>query len=472
MTGADYADVLRGLMRGVAVPADLNRHPRLKILTPQQAALQKFDVALVAGMNDEVWPPHPAQNPWLSPEMVVAAGLPPADASIGKSAHHFALALSSPRVILSRAMRNGSAPAAASPFLTRLVMVLRGAGIEKDLTSKEQLVEINAALHAPDAVTPITPPQPRPDPALRPKELPVTAVENLMRDPYSVYARYVLKLRPKAPIDAAPAANEKGMFTHAALDAFVRKYPDKLPPNAEEELLKMGADAFKSRMSSPVVQAFWWPRFERIAKWFVKFENNRRELSHTLGTEVRGKLTFDLGGGESFTLTAIADRIDADDDGKISIIDYKTGAVPTQKDVESGLSPQLTLEALIAIDGGFNGVDKDVAVEALQYWKLSGGRPAAEITDVKADPESLVAAAKEGVAQLMKAFNDQSTPYLPAPRADAVPRYMPYAHLARTGEWSMVSKTEKRKPADPVPPPPKKKSARKSAKKAQGPKKS
>ena len=467
MTGADYADVLRGVLKAQDFKSDAQPHARLKIMTPAQAALQKFDVAIVAGLNDEVWPPRVPHNPWISPEMANLAGLPDAMAEMGRSARHFVQALSTDDVTLSRAMRSGSAPAAASPFLTRLLMVLRGAGLEKDIIHKEKLVDINAALHAPDAVTPITAPEPRPAAALRPKELPVTAIENLMRDPYSVYARYILKLRPKPPIDAAPSASEKGMFTHDALDAFVRKYPDKLPDNAFEELLKIGAESFKTRMASPVVQAFWWPRFQRIAAWFVKFETNRRELSQTLGTEVQGKLTFDLGDGETFTLTAIADRIDIDDDKKLSMIDYKTGAIPAQKDVANGLSPQLTLEALIAISGGFTDVPAGAEVADLQYWKLSGGRPAAEVTDVKGDPEKLAAEAKKGVENLIKTFHDAATPYLPTPRPHEAPRFASYEHLARTGEWSMVAKTE----AKPKPPsdkkclPPRRSSAKKSQKK-------
>jgi ATP-dependent helicase/nuclease subunit B len=449
VTGADYADVLTGLLRDVHVQADQNRHPRIRILTPQQAALHPSDITIVAGLNDEVWPAPVRHNPWLSPEMCDKLGLPPSNKTIGHAAHYFVQALSGESVTLSRATRTGSAPAAASPFLTRFLMVLKGSGLSRSLLQpKDPLIEINAALHAPDAVQPILPPAPCPAVELRPKQLPVTAIENLMRDPYSVYAKYVLNLRPKAALDSQPNVFEKGIFTHAALDIFVKKYPDKLPENAEQQLLKIGAETFKTRMNSPAVQAFWWPRFERIAKWFVKFETDRRELSHTLATEVRGSLTFDLGDGETVTLTAIVDRIDVNEDGQISIIDYKTGSVPTQKDVALGLAPQLTLEAAIALSGGFEKIKSGFEVAELQYWKLSGGRPAAEVTDVKGEPANLAAAAKDGLAQLIKAFNDRATPYLPTPKPDDAPRYNPYAHLARTGEWSMVTKTQA---ATPVP---------------------
>ncbi len=444
VTGRDYVDVLHGLMRDVNVQPATQPHPMLKILTPEQARLVKSDTVIVGGLNDEVWPKRPDESPWLSPDMVKAIGLPPLDESIGHSAHQFMQAISNPNVLLSRSVRSGDAPTVASPFLTRLMMVLKGAGLADDIQNKSQLLDIHTAMHTPSEVTPIAPPEPRPPVAVRPKQLPATAIEALMRDPYTVYAKYILKIRPRDPLDASPSVSERGTFTHDALDAFVKKYPDRMPDNAYEELLKIGEDAFKTRLNNPSVQSFWWPRFERIAKWFVKFEAERREMTRNLGTEVRGKLEIDLGDGETFTLTAIADRIDRNADDQTVIIDYKTGAVPTQKSVALGFSPQLTLEALIAFTGGFDKIDANEVGE-IQYWKLSGGRPAAEVTKVKGDVKQLVSEAREGVTNLVKTFNDKKTPYLSTPKPEWAPRYHNYEHLSRAGEWSTVKQTGAKK---------------------------
>lgn len=457
VTARDYVDVLQGLMRDVNFQPAMSPHPSLKILTPEQARLTKADVMILGGLNDEVWPPRPEVSPWLSPDMTKALGLPPVEESIGKSALQFTHLISNPNVLLSRAMRTGDAPTVASPFLTRLTMVLKGAGLEEVIESKSQLLEINLAMHTPDKVTPIAPPAPTPPVSARPKELPVTAIESLMRDPYTVYAKYVLKIRPRSPLDANPSVAERGTFTHDALDAFVKKYPGQLPDNAYEELIKIGEEAFKTRMNNPYVQSFWMPRFQRIAKWFVKFETERREMTSNLGTEVHGRLKIDLGDGEVFTLTAIADRIDQNADGQNIVIDYKTGGVPTQKSVALGMSPQLTLEALIAFEGGFDGIEANEVGE-VQYWKLSGGRPAATVTKVRGDVASLVEEADEGLTKLVKEFNKKNTPYLSTPRPDWAPRYNNYEHLSRKGEWGTVKPAQKqpqKRKAQPRPPKPK-----------------
>ncbi|MDE2336778.1 MAG: PD-(D/E)XK nuclease family protein, partial [Alphaproteobacteria bacterium] len=434
-----YADVLQGLLRDVKVHDTKTTHPDLRIMTPAQARLVKSDIVILGGVNDKVWPPAPDESPWLSPAMIRALGLPAPEAVVGASAHDFVQLASTPNVLLVRAMRSGGAPTVMSPFLARMMLTLRNAGLEKKLEKKTRLLDIHVAMHTPSKVTPVDPPHVTPPVGKRPKKLPVTGVETLMRDPYSVYVKYVLKIRGKAPLDSSPSVADRGTFTHEALDVFMKKYPDALPGDALRELLKIGEKTFKSRMDNPTVRAFWWPRFEQIAKWFVGFEKERRAMSKTLGTEVQGKLEFDTG-DSVFTLTAIADRIDRADDDTLTLIDYKTGGVPEQKAVKLGFSPQLTLEALISFTGGFAGIDA-ANVGKLQYWKLSGNHKAADIKDVKGDITTLVSEARAGIEALVKAFNDPATPYFVTPRPEWAPRYNNNRHLSRVDEWSTVKKT-------------------------------
>jgi ATP-dependent helicase/nuclease subunit B len=444
MTGRDYADVLQGLLRDVRMDIPKAQHPFLRIVTPEQAQFIKADTVIIGGMNNGVFPPELQDNPWLSPDMMRRLKLPSTESAIGRAAHCFVQAASQPEVLLSRAQRSGNAPAVESLFMTRLRMVLKQAGLkekgfDKNLTPKTSLPDIHAALQKPAQTVLLEPPSPTPAIELRPKQLPVTAIEALMRDPYSVYAKYILQLRPKQSIDPSPGASERGIFTHAALDAFVKKYPRQFPDNAVEELLKIGQETFQTRMDNPAVRAFWWPRFERIAEWFVAFESERRALSKTIGSEVQGRIEMDMG-DSVFTLTALADRIDRGQNDALTVIDYKTGSVPTQKSVALGFSPQLTLEALIAFSGGFKGIDAG-SVGKIQYWKLTGGRPAGTVTEVKGDVQELVAGARQGVEDLIRTFNDPATPYLSSPRPEWAPRYNDYQHLSRVDEWNTVRKS-------------------------------
>ena len=68
------------------------------------------------------------------------------------------------------------------------------------------------------------PPAPRPAPcppvAARPEVLSVTQVEKLIRDPYAIYAQYILGLRKLAPLLPRGDARERGIALHEVMEAF------------------------------------------------------------------------------------------------------------------------------------------------------------------------------------------------------------------------------------------------------------
>jgi len=270
--------------------------------------------------------------------------------------------------------------------------------------------------------------------AQRPRAIRVTDVERWRRDPYAIYARYILRLKPLEPLDAEPSAADRGTWIHRALERFVREFPQGVPGDALERVLAIGRQEFGPQMNRPAVGAFWWPRFERIARWFVDTERERRGGLAALHAEVEGRLQF-IGLAGPFLLTATADRIECGKDGRLIVIDYKTGAVPKPREIEFGFAPQLPLEAAIAAAGGFAGVG-EAEIAALQFWRLTGGNPAAEIKDVKADPMEAAAAALAGLKGLVAAFDSPTTAYQSEPDAEFAPRFSDYAHLARVKEWS------------------------------------
>ncbi|HEX6092169.1 MAG TPA: PD-(D/E)XK nuclease family protein, partial [Dongiaceae bacterium] len=151
--------------------------------------------------------------------------------------------------------------------------------------------------------------------------------------------------------------------------------------------------------------------------------------------EVKGRWQMTTPSG-LFTLSAKADRIDERRDSTWEIIDYKTGGVPGESDIISGLSPQLPLEAAMAAAGAFDGLPK-ADVTALAHWKLSGGDPAGEIKAVKKDAAILATEAVGGLHSLIDAFAQPGSRYLSVPDADAAPRFSDYGHLARIREWSV-----------------------------------
>ena len=432
----DYPALFESILAGSVVRPRWGRHPRLFIWGLLEARLQRADLMILGGVNEGAWPSDPAEDPWMSRPMRRGFGIAPPERRIGQAAHDFVQAMGAPEVVLTRAQRERGAPTLPSRWLLRLEAVLRAAGRADALTAERTALAWQAALDRPppEERLRMRAPEPRPPVEARPRSLSVTSIEAWMRDPYAIYARHILRLEALDRIDAEPDARERGIFIHQALDAFVRLFPQALPGDAEARLLELGREKLGALLTRPGIWAFWWPRFESIARWFLAEEQQRRAGLAGIATEVKGAHVVGGPRGE-FTLRATADRIERRG-GDLVIVDYKTGTVPRPAEVDRGLSPQLSLEAAIAEAGGFAGVPRGTVV-ALEYWRLSGLATAGEIKAVAKgdDVARLIARALAGLKDLVSRFDDPATPYLAVPVPENAPRYSDYAQLERVKEW-------------------------------------
>ncbi len=432
---ASYPAFFSTLMLERVVRPRYGRHPRLSILGPLEARLQRFDVLILGSLNEGTWPAGTVADPWMSRPMRTRFGLPSPEERVGLAAHDIAQALCAPRVVLTRALKVGGTPTVPSRWLQRLDRVVASAGIALPV-EKDAWLPWTKELSRPTKVAAIAAPAPTPPVSARPRRLSVTEVEKWMRDPYSIYAKHILKLLPLDPLEQDVSAADYGSLVHRALQDFINAYPaGDLPFDAKEKLCALGRVTFDTLALRPAVMAFWWPRFERIAAWFVTFEQSRRASLSGSFVERRGEMA--LG---TFTLVAKADRIDRLRDGSLAIIDYKTGTPPTKTEIEAGYAPQLPLEAAMALKDSFPDVPTG-NVGTLSFWHLHGRKDGGNEVLIKADIAQLAAEAREGLAQLIAAFDNQTTPYAPRPNPEAPRTYSDYEHLARVKEWSAGDET-------------------------------
>jgi ATP-dependent helicase/nuclease subunit B len=435
---AAYPAILTALMESRVVRPRFGKHPRLHILGPLEARLQRFDVLILGGLNEGTWPASAPADPWMSRPMRKAFGLPLHERRIGQAAHDIVQALSGPGVVMTRALKVEGTPTVPSRWLMRLDQVVKATGLEHIFSEPSAYRAWAKALTQPTAdessARPV-PPAPRPPVAARPRKLSVTQIEAWMRDPYGVYARHILKLRALDPLDMDVTAAEYGTLIHQSLDVFIRHHPKgDLPNDALDKLIAIGRTTFAEVAPRPGVMAFWWPRFERIAAWFVAYEQDRRAGLAQSFVEHTGEMTIKAPGG-AFTVTAKADRIDRAKDGTFTIIDYKTGTPPRETEIVSGFAPQLPLEAAILAAGGFKDIPAgDIA--SLSFWHLHGRADGGDERRVKADAATLAAEARQGLAELVAKFDDPNTPYEARPNPEHAPAYSDYEHLARVKEWA------------------------------------
>lgn len=433
---SSWPDLLDSLMTGQMVRARYGLHPRLQIWGPIEGRLQRADLIILGGLNDGIWPPDTGSDPWMSRPMRTDFKLPLPEKKVGLSAHDFQQAFCGREVVLTRSEKVDGTPMVPSRWLLRLETLLKKFDRSLNVSEQSDILKWQQGLDQPDAYRPVSAPRPTPPVSARPRRLSVTRIEKWIKDPYSIFADAILGLKPLDKIGEDPGAAEKGTFIHAALEHFVRDYPKELPANAYEALLDRGREAFGDVLSYPAVWAFWWPRFERIAEWFVTFEAERRTTYQTALLEKKGTIQIPAPAG-FFTLSGTADRIDRNALGDLSILDYKTGAPPSLKEVDCGVAPQLALEAAMVQRQGFEGLRSSSVVE-LAYVRLSGGAPAGEFREAskKMTTEELAVAAYDGLQRLISQFDKEAMPYLTKPRPEFADRFNDYEHLARVKEWS------------------------------------
>ena len=432
-----FPHIIAQLLAGKTVRRTWQTHPRLAILGPVEARMQSADRLILGGFNEGNWPPRPEVDPWTNAEMRRAAGLQPHNWRTGLSAHDVWMASCAPEVIITRALRDGDAATTASRWWQRFDAVATALSIKGAVDRGQRWRNAMTAMMPAPVMAPVARPSPAPPVAARPRRFSATEIDDWIADPYSLYAKRILKLRPQEDLDRPIDAALRGNLVHDALAAFLKDHPaGTLPEDALARLRATARRLFEPYWQNPTVRHFWWPAFETISAWFVETEARRRAGILGSHAEIKGRIEVEAPAGP-VTFTARADRIDRLDGGGLAVLDYKTGKAPTKAAVAKRRRTQLLVESVIAARGGFEGLDSAV-VEAMEYWRLTGksGEPAQRV-EVRPDGWS----ADEDfdmLARLATDFDAPATTYDSRPDPAIGPAFPQYDHLARVDEWRLA----------------------------------
>ena len=433
ITAREYADFIKKQLAGVPVRPKHVRHPRIAIHGLLEARLISADVTILCGLNEGTWPTEAEIDPWLNRPQRRNAELQLPERRIGLSAHDFAQAVCSPTVYMTSARKIDGQPAVPTRWLLRMKAILKAAGLEDALQDQTPWLAWSRGLDDPGLHDPIMPPKPAPPVDARPDRLSVTAIDKLIKDPYGIYARYVLKLGALESLDAQVSARERGNLVHQALEVFTKDYPNDLPPDAEAKLLAGIEQVFSDIVNDPSLAAFWWPQMERIASWYIQQDRDWRRDATRLNAECKGVATLNIA-ERPFSLSGIADRIDELSDGSLRIVDYKTGQIPAKKPGSISYSAQLDLISHMVSAGCFPGISP-ASVSDAAYVRLSGGDPGGEVSSVGPAAGKRGGEAISGLKELLGDYADPDQPYLMLNTAERDRWPSDYDHLSRWREW-------------------------------------
>ncbi|QDY70330.1 double-strand break repair protein AddB [Qingshengfaniella alkalisoli] len=435
MTPREFRALLRTVLSGEVRNPD-DPHPLITIWGTLEARVQGAELVILAGLNDGVWPELPDPDPWLNRKMRKQAGLLLPERRIGLSAHDFQQAIAAPQVVLTRAKRDAEAETVPSRWLNRLLNLLDGLpdqGGKSALADMRQRgatwLNLAAKLDRPETDhAPAKRPSPVPPVADRPTRLSVTDVETLIRDPFEIYARKILRLRSLDPLHKTPEARDRGNVLHDVLEQFVRDLPTIAESDRRAHLLSLAADILARQVPWPTARRLWLARLARVSGHFLSEEIARSERATPIGFEAKGELDLTT---PDFKLVAKADRIDRAENGGLVIYDYKTGSPPSSSE-QKKFAKQLLLEAVIAEHGGFEGIDAAPVIGA-EYIGL-GPSPKTVAAPLL---ESPVAVTLDELMLLLGAFLNPAKGYTAQLARHSMNQMGDYDHLSRAGEWDL-----------------------------------
>ena len=441
----DYPGFFLQLAQQRTIPSSsFNTHKRIKIMGLLEARLLSADRIILGGLDEGVWPPRIETDAFLNRPMRAAVGLSSPERRIGQTAHDFSQLASHPDVIITHALKRDGAPAMPSRFLQRM-RAFAGEHEWALLTDKGQryILWASALEERPRPETAARPaPQSRSE--TFPSTLSITEIETLIRDPYAIFARHILKLEPLPAFAEPPGAAERGTLIHDIFNRFVREFPLDIPDHAEKYLMDLADDCLAPyRDVYPHLYAEWHERIQRIIAPYCLWERERRPYIRRIYTECAGYWSVPLSDGQVFRLRGRADRIELNHDGSMNIIDFKTGSPPGIKEVLKGFSPQLTLEAIMLQEGAFDGSPSFSGIPNLFYIHVSGGKTPFDIREITADDKNgdslaqVIQRHKSMILAMINRFASGRARYVSRPYAKYTNRFSPYDHLARVLEWSL-----------------------------------
>ncbi|MES0825514.1 double-strand break repair protein AddB [Ruegeria sp. SCP11] len=440
MTAHDFADLLGALLAGEEVRDRDAPHPHIMIWGTLEARVQGADLLILGGLNEGSWPEAAAPDPWLNRQMRDKAGLLLPERRIGLSAHDFQQAVGAPEVWLTRATRSDDAETVPSRWLNRMTNLLQGLpgqGGPEALTAMrargQEYLRWSEQLEAAPRLKPAPRPSPRPPVSARPNRLSVTEIKRLIRDPYAIYAKHVLKLRPLNPLVQAPDALLRGIVIHEVLEHFIKDSVLDTALLTRENFLKRAETLLYQHVAWPTARKLWLARLERIADDFLTAETSRRGNGGPVAFEATMKLVLSP---LDFTIAGRADRIDHNSRGALRIVDYKTGTPPTESQ-QAKFDKQLLIEAAMAEQGAIEGVDPLPVAEAV-FIGMGGTYKEVAAPLAKEPPDKVLAELKE----LISAYLEPDQGFTSRRMLHKDTDIGDYDHLARFGEWDRTDETD------------------------------
>jgi len=327
--------------------------PQLLVMGMLEAVATPLDAIWVMGMNDHVWPPPARPNPLLPASLQRAARTPNADgpvqAEFAQAIHH-RLLRSAGDIVFSWSHKSGESELRVSPLMQGIAEYTQTTALAETLAEK---------------LTPASSTDTRQwlddhrAPAVDADEK-ISGGAGLIRAqaicPAWAYYRYRLGARPlEEPVEGLDSM-DRGNLVHAVLQAFWQGYDsDYLNAMDDAQLraaiiqaVEAGVAEFARKREEPLPVNFLALEKQRLQLLLAVWLAYEKERPPFTVEQCEKRESVDIAG---LTVNLTLDRVDRLPDGRLIVIDYKTGsAVSHHSWADTRISePQLPIYAALAL---------------------------------------------------------------------------------------------------------------------------
>jgi exodeoxyribonuclease-5 len=387
----DRGEALRQLRRQCRDRAYRSRRrsaPRVEVCSLDDALAGAVDGLWVIGLNEGAWPPAPRPNPLLPAELQRRAGIPAARADSLADAAREAQALwcaSAPEVLFSWSCKEGEKALRPSPLLDGIAVTFNEAArVPITVAGEVELIDDSLA------------PELGPDEEIR-------GGTGLLAAQAACPAWAFHQYRLGATVLSAPTSGldalARGSLLHAALEAFwtgrglaeLQAMDAELRESEIARVVKLALDEHDREAIDPLpprLRALEAQRLSELLASWLEVEVTRPPF-RVVAREERHRLDI-----EGLSVTVVIDRVDELGDGRLAIIDYKSG----RSDRSSSWSSERIVEPQLPIYAALAFPDRAVAAVAL-----------ARVT--REEPAFFGVAESEGLLPNVKALDQQRRRY-------------------------------------------------------------
>lgn len=338
-----------------------------------ESRLYKFDVLVVAGVSREHLPGSATDSPFFNEGVRRQLDLPSRYLPQRERFADFRRLLEAgKKVLLTYSKEQSGTPVISSPWLERL-QAFHSLAYQAPINAPELLALSRSPrilIHRDTADRPVpeSAPEIRVDAGLLPQKISATAYQKLVDCPFSFFASSCLALAPIEEIDDELDKADYGSRIHKILQAFhggVAGLPGPFQKPVTETTLNE-ATVLLAQISEHVFQndikrvpstRGWYFAWQRTIPSYLDWQLEREKQWHI--TETESEFEVHLLDSPPLWLTGRLDRVD-EGNGKLAVIDYKTGKAPTGTRLRNGESVQLPFYAML---GGESRVSAASALE-------------------------------------------------------------------------------------------------------------